>query len=107
MLLWWKTRRAVVLCGTAGVLLVALFVHWLVPATGKAVRKAARPLSIPNPVTPQAAQPPTPVVPQPLPPYPPMPMAGTVPPPPDCLPDRPDGPARPGLRQQEHRPAPQ
>lgn len=82
MLSWCISRRAAVLAATAGVLLVALFVHWLAPATGKAVRKAAaRPLSIPGPGRPEAAPTPAPVVPQPIPPYVPAPMTGVAPPP--------------------------
>jgi hypothetical protein len=85
MLSWCIKRRAAVLGATAGVLLVALVVYRIAPANGKAVRKAARPLSIPNPVRPEAA----PAVPQPLPPYPPVPMAGVVPPLPAVFPPAP------------------
>lgn len=79
MLSWCIKRRAAVLGATAGVLLVALLVHWIAPATGKAVRQAAKPLSIPSPVKPNAT-PQAPAVPPPLPAYPPAPMAGVAPP---------------------------
>jgi hypothetical protein len=89
MLSWCKTRRAAVLFGTVGVLLVALLVHRIVPAAGQGVKKAARPLSIPHPVAPEAAPPPAPAVPQPLPPYPPAPTAGTALPPSAVFPPAP------------------
>jgi hypothetical protein len=81
MLSWCKTRRAAVLFGIAGVLVVALFVHWIAPAAGQAVKKAAKPLSIPHPVKPEAVQPPAPAVPPPLPPYTPPPTTGVALPP--------------------------
>jgi hypothetical protein len=79
MLSWCKTRRAAVLFGTAGVLLVALLVHRLVPAAGQAVKKGPKTLSIPQPVKPEAAQAPAPAVPPPLPAYTTTPTAGTAP----------------------------
>jgi hypothetical protein len=80
MLSWCKTQRAAVLFGVGGVLLVALLVSRLVPAAGN-VKKAARPLSIPGPTQPQAAQAPAPVVPPPPSVYapPPPPMTSPVP----------------------------
>jgi hypothetical protein len=87
MLSWCKTRRAAVLFGIAGVLLVALLVHRIAPAAGDAVKKAAKPLSIPHPVKPEAAQAPAPAVPPPVSVYTPAPPAGTVPfPPPSFSP---------------------
>jgi hypothetical protein len=85
MLSWCKTRRAAVLFGTGGVLLVALLVHRIVPAAGQAVKKGPKLLSIPHPVKPEAA-PPTSAVPPPLPAYAPAPTAGTAPLPPSAFP---------------------
>ncbi len=88
MLAWCKTRRAAVLFGTGGVLLVALFVHRIVPAAGPAVKKGPKPLSIPQPVKPEAA-PPTAAVPPPLPAYAPAPAAGIAPAPAPVIPPAP------------------
>jgi hypothetical protein len=78
MLSWCKTRRAAVLFGIGGVLLVALLVHRLAPA-GNAVKKAAKPLSIPQPAQPETAQAPAPIITPPAPPFSPGPPAGTAP----------------------------
>jgi hypothetical protein len=86
MLSWCKTRRAAVLFGVGGVLLVALIVHRFAPAND-AVKKAARPLSIPQPVKPEAAPPPAPTV--ITPPAPPLSMPlppGAAPAPPGAYP---------------------
>jgi hypothetical protein len=88
MLSWCKTRRAAVLFGVGGVLLVALLVHRFAPAAGDAVKKVAKPLSIPPPGKPEAAQPPAPSITppttaySPVPPGPaPLPPASFIPPP--------------------------
>ena len=76
MLSWCKTRRAAVLFGVGGVLVVALVVCRIVPATG-GVKKAAKPLSIPHP-----AQAPAPAVPPPVSAYTPAPPPAAAPVPP-------------------------